>query len=103
MTQDQNSQTINSNNHIIEQVSEQELQDITGGCIGCGLLSGISAGEASISIRKALATGSIKEARNAVSHAVTAVDTFNHISPQIRPCKSCIANTLIFLTTKGKE
>jgi hypothetical protein len=38
MTQEQNAQMTNANDTIIPQVSEQDLQDITGGCLSCGIL-----------------------------------------------------------------
>jgi hypothetical protein len=39
MTQEQNAQMTNANDTIIPQVSEQDLQDITGGCLSCGIVA----------------------------------------------------------------
>jgi hypothetical protein len=38
MIQDENAQTSNPNNDIIEEVSAEELHTITGGCVRCGVI-----------------------------------------------------------------
>ena len=111
MTQDQNSQTTTSNDNTIQQVSEQELQNITGGCIGCGIVSLGSA------------TGSLNEIQEGVTNAVTKGDltevfkgghraaalvtiagdslkNFMTSEPSWKPCRACMKNTALYVATK---
>lgn len=112
MTQDQNAQVTNTNNNITEQVSEQEvseekLQDITGGCFSCGILSGTAAIEASSSLNKAQRANdagafnqATKEIGKAAAFATISNNAAKHTTPYIEPCANCFKSIVGILVTK---
>ena len=102
MTQEQNSQTTDSNSNLIEHVNEEELQDITGGCVYCAGVAFASAAELGTSLANAVNTGSTKEAAKAVVHAGIVFDSANHFTGSLRPCQTCVTNTGLYLATKSK-
>ncbi len=106
MLQDQNAQTTHSNNNIIEQVNEQEfneekLQDITGGCISCGVLSAVVLNEGAQSIAKGRVFGDAKEIRRGAAQLAISADSLTSASRQIMPCKNCIVNGVLYAATKA--
>ena len=110
MIQEQNAQTINLDNNLIEQVNEQELneeklQDITGGCVGCGVLSLVTSYETSRSLSKG-------NAPRAIAQFAISLDSFHsfknsmirnveHPQQLLRTCANCIVNTALYGATKG--
>jgi hydroxyethylthiazole kinase-like sugar kinase family protein len=100
MTQDQNPQTINSNNDIIEQVSEEELQDITGGCLGCGVLGMVAAVDGANTLFDGAAFGSGSKIRKGVTQMAIGYESASHTSRQKTPCIHCITNSALYLSTK---
>jgi hypothetical protein len=106
MIKDQNFQTTHSNNNIIEQVNEQELneeklQDITGGCIGCGVLSAVTLHDGAYSFAKGRVFGDAKEIRRGAAQLAISADSLNSASRQIRPCANCITNAVLYAATKA--
>ena len=103
MTQDQNAQTTNANDTIISPVSEQDLQDITGGCLSCGIVGLASSAAAGYEMGqgiKKFATGEVNAAeqhahksqtflgigqqslKNGITHALNGGRTW-------KPCAEC--------------
>jgi hypothetical protein len=110
MIQEQNAQTINLDNNLIEQVNEQELneeklQDITGGCMGCGVLALVTSYETSRSLSKGNVPRAIAQFSISLDccHSLKNSMTRNVENPQrlLRPCANCIVNTALYGATKG--
>lgn len=100
MIQGQNSQTTNSNNIIIEQIDEEELQYITGGCIGCAILNMIATADGTHSMAKGSVFGDAGEIRKGATQLAIAGDSLTTASRQVRPCANCVANTVLYGLTK---
>lgn len=108
MLQAPNAHMTHSSNNIIEPVNGEELQKITGGCLGCGVVTIASAAELGTSLAKAqnaAMAGSIKEATRegtkALVHGRIVLDSANNFSLARRPCQNCMNNIKLYLTTKG--
>jgi hypothetical protein len=100
MIQDQASQTTNSNNNTLEDVNEEVLQDIAGGCVGCGILSAIATNDGAFSLAKGRVFGSASDVRTGVTQLAIGLDSAIHASRQIRPCLNCVGNTVLYVATK---
>jgi hypothetical protein len=104
MIQNPKDQITDENINIIEDVKEQELQDITGGCLYCLPLGYLGTFEASHSLMKGLATGSTMHVAKAVSYGEIAVSStdnfFHHLDVSTRPCRVCKANAAQYVVTK---
>jgi hypothetical protein len=115
MTQDQNAQTTNANDTIISPMSEQDLQDITGGCLSCGIVtvaSGLGAiHEGYKGVRDVVTTQDPqavdKYGPKHRAFAMIASDSFTNFHKAIntgqatwKPCRACKVNTALALVTK---
>jgi hypothetical protein len=100
MLQDQNSQMTNTNKPIIEQIDEQELQDITGGCLGCGMLTAVAGVDGHLTVAKGIMNGSPKEIAKGTTQLLTAFNASATASTRKLPCLNCVANGSLYLFTK---
>ena len=111
MTQDQNSQTTNLNDNTAHQVNEQDLQEITGGCIGCGVIGLATAKESLNEIHEGVAnavtkgdlTEVFKGGHRAAAFATIASDSLKNLmtsEPSWKPCRACMKNTALYVATK---
>lgn len=102
----QNRTNDNSSENIIEQVNEQELHNITGGCIVCTgvaaastyhVLEGVKqVGRARRAGRDVPATAVVQT----VAHADLAARAATHASLSPVPCEHCIGNITHLVTLK---
>ena len=111
MSQDQNSQTTNLNDNTVQQFSDNELHDITGGCIGCGVV-GLAATKESVNeiregVTNAVTKGDMTEVfkggHRAAAFATIAGDSLKNLmtgEPSWKPCRACIKNTMLYAATK---
>src|SRR5690242_5143178 len=100
MIQDQNSQITNTNKPTIEQIDEQALQDITGGCIGCGVVAALAGVDGHLTVAKGIMNGSNKEIAKGTTQLLTAFNTSITTSTRKLPCLNCVANGSLYLLTK---
>jgi hypothetical protein len=111
MSQDQNTHTTNSNDNTVQQVSDNELHDITGGCIGCGIV-GFASATASVTemqegvtnaVKKGDMTEVFKGGHRAAAFATIAGDSLKNLmtgEPSWKPCRACIKNIALYAATK---
>ena len=104
MTQNQTND--NSSTNIIEQVNEQELQNITGGCIGCAgvaVASTINVLDGGAQVRDAVRADRDAPAAavaKTIAHANLATKAALHASTSLVPCEHCSGNVTQFVALK---
>ena len=100
MTQNQTND--NSSTNIIEQVNEQELQNITGGCIGCAGVAVVS----TLNVLNGVAQVRVAAAADRevpgttvakiIAHTNLVTKAAPHASTSLVPCEHCSGNVMRF-------
>jgi hypothetical protein len=106
MRMTQNRTNDNSSENIIEHVNEQELHNITGGCIGCAgiaVASTLNAASGLAQIRRAERAGRevpTTAIAQTIGHTALVAKTTSHASMSTVPCEHCIGNIARFVALK---
>jgi hypothetical protein len=100
MPNDYNTQTTNSNDNI----AEQDLQNITGGCISCGGVTVAAGVDAAKSFRRAVTMPSPHEAVRGVFFTKVAAEagtSFSKAPTKIKPCGDFEGHAMKYMIAKS--